>query len=121
MKKTLFIILFILSLLAITQSVQAEINFNFTEFEDNVLNYMTKPYRKYFDEFTWLMIFALVIILAYGISHDVTTTLGAIFITFALFGTTNAFLGNPQYTLFFSIVAALSLAATVYSLYVTKR
>ena len=121
-KARYFYLMVLTTLLFLSAMSSVEAAFNFTEFEDGIVDWFTKPYREYFGNFTWLIIFAAVIALVYGVSQNLPATVAAICITFAVYGGTEAMLGNPEYSLFFSIIAIAGIAGLVGSMfYLVKR
>jgi hypothetical protein len=93
---------------------------NFTNFSDNPINYFMTPFTDEFGVLTWPIIFAAVIGFTYAATKNVGSVVAMIFLTFGLFGTTNAFLQTPEFTLFFSIIATAGFAGTVAVLFFKK-
>ena len=86
---------------------------NFSNFSINPIKYFMTPYTDEFGELTWPIIFAAVIGFTYAATKNIGSTVAMIFLTFGLFGTTNAFLQAPEFSLFFSIIAAAGFAGTI--------
>jgi hypothetical protein len=93
---------------------------NFTNFTDDVFGWMMTPYIDQFGSAFWLVIFATVIAFTYVVTHNLTATVAAIFVTFAAFGSTSVFLGDPQYSFFFSIISMIGVAGTILVLYLKR-
>jgi hypothetical protein len=90
-------------------------NIDFGLFQHSVLDWFLTPYKTYFDEAIWLILFACVIGLSWALSKNLTAVMTSILITFACYGATNAFLNEPQYSLFFSIIAIASMAGAIFA------
>lgn len=86
---------------------------NFTNFSNNPLNWSLTPFTDIFGILFWPIIFASVIGLTYTATKNIGSVVAMIFLTFGLFGTTNAFLQTPEFTLLFSIIAAAGFAGVV--------
>jgi hypothetical protein len=93
---------------------------NFTNFSNNPMDWFLTPFRDEFGILTWPIIFAAVIGFTYTATKNVGSVVAMIFLTFGLFGTTNAFLQTPEFTLFFSIIAAAGFAGVVAVLFFKK-
>lgn len=95
--------------------------FNWSNFSEDFMNYWQQPYKLYLGETWWIVIFGGVFGLSYIVSHrDIAVTTAAVLITFGVFGTTQTFLGSPEFSLFFSIVAIAGYAGTVMVLFVKR-
>ena len=118
MKKTLLFLFFFFFLLSFSQSAQA---LNITEYLEGIINWHITPYETYLGDFVWILIFTIAIGVAWGITKDPLSTLAVIFITFACFGGSEAYLGEPEYSLMFATFAALLLAAGMLMLFKGKK
>lgn len=95
--------------------------FNFTQFKDNFNDFWTYPYTTYLGANWWAVIFIGVFGMSFTLSKgNLAVTTAAILITFGAFGTTEVFLGNPEFSMFFSIIAIAGYAATVVLLFVKR-
>ena len=94
---------------------------NFTNFSTDFLNWSVTPYTNYFGNYFWLLIFAAVIGFTYVSTGNLGSTIAVIFVTFAVFGTTNVFVNEPEYSLFFSIIAIAGLAGIILTLFIKRR
>jgi hypothetical protein len=106
--------------LTILKGVLLEI-FNFTNLTDDFMDYWQYPYKLYLGEAFWVVIFGGVIGFSYVVSkRDIAVTTAATLLTFGVFGTTQTFMGQPGFNLFFSIVAIAGYAGTVMLLFVKR-
>ena len=94
---------------------------NFTNFSTDFITWSMTPYTDQLGNYFWLAIFAVVIGFTYVSTRNIGSTVAAIFITFAAFGTTNIFLNAAEYSLFFSIIAIVGLAGIITTLFVKRR
>lgn len=94
---------------------------NFTNFSANPINWFMTPFTDEFGALTWPIIFAAVIGFTYAATKNIGSTVALIFLTFGLFGTTNAFLQAPEFSLFFSIIAAAGFAGTIAVLFFRRK
>jgi len=119
MKKTYLLILgiFLLGLLCCS-SVQA---FNYTNFSRDVPTWFMGPYMLYIDDLLWPLIFVFVIGIVHMAGGHVVSTLGAILLTFAVFGAKKGFIDNPELSLFFSVIAVACTAALVLAMFLRRR
>lgn len=95
--------------------------FDMDEYESNVPGWHIKGFERYLGAFVMPIIFAMFIGFVYMSSTDLTSTVYMIFITFALYGTTNAFIQAEEYSLFFAIIAIIGIAGIILSLFLKKR
>jgi len=107
-------------MLSILKMLLMEI-FNWTNFTDDFMDYWQTPYKLYLGEAFWVVIFGGVIGFSYMVSkRDIAVTTAATLITFGIFGTTQTFLGQPEFSLFFSIIAIAGYAGSVMVLFVKR-
>lgn len=93
---------------------------NFTYIMEHFVEWATTPYRLVFGDMFWVALFSGVIAISWIISRDLAVTLGAILITFAIFGSTNAFINSGEFGLFFSIIAVASIAGLILELFIVR-
>ena len=93
---------------------------NFTNFSINPIKWLLTPYTDQFGELVWPIIFTAVIGFTYASTKNIGAVVAMILLTFGLFGTTNAFLQAPEFSLFFSIIAAMGFAGTIAVLFFKK-
>lgn len=86
---------------------------NFTNFSINPINWFMTPYTDQFGELIWPIIFAAVIGFTYAGTKNIGSVVAMILLTFGLFGTSNAFLQAPEFSLFFSVIAAAGFAGVI--------
>jgi len=118
MKKIYLFLIFFFLLLSFSQSVQA---LDITEYRDAILNWHVTPYKTYLGDFVWMLLFTIAIGVTWGITKDPLSTLAVILITFACFGGSEAYLGEPGYSLMFAAFAAICLAAGMSMLFKGKK
>lgn len=95
--------------------------FNFSNFTDDFMNYWQYGYKLYLGNEIWVVIFGGVFGFSYVVSkRDIAVTTAAILLTFGAFGTTQTFLGQPEFSMFFSIIAIAGYAGTVMVLFVRR-
>ena len=94
--------------------------FNWDLFSGNFMEFWQWPYKNALGDAFWPIIFTGVFGLAYSISKDLAVTTAAILITFGIFSTTEVFGGNPEYSLFFSIIAIAGYAGAVAAIFFKK-
>lgn len=95
--------------------------FNWSDFTDDFMNYWQTPFKLYLGEAIWVVLFGGVFAFSYVISkRDIAVTTAAVLLTFGVFGTTQTFLGQPEFSMFFSIVAIAGYAGTVMMLFVKR-
>lgn len=95
--------------------------FNFTEFMDNPIEFSFTPIQLYLGILMWPVIFAVAIGLTYKATQNMGAVVAAIFIVFALFGSTNAFIQVPELSQWFFIVAVLGWAGVFLTIFIKKR
>lgn len=95
--------------------------FNFSNFMNDPIDWSMTPFQLYVGVLMWPIIMAGVIGYVYRSTHHLSTTVAAIFIVFALFGSTNSFIQAPEFSQFFFMVAVLGWAGVVLTLFVKKR
>lgn len=93
---------------------------NFTYIVENFIEWAVTPFTNVFGNMFWASIFSAVIAISWIATKNLAVTLGAILLTFGIFGTTNAFLTTPEYSLFFGIVAVASIAGLMLELFITR-
>ena len=94
---------------------------DFTTFSTDWIEWLFYPFTNILGAFVWAIIFAVIIAIAYVASDkNIGVVVGAIFITFGIFGSTNAFLGAPEFSLFFSIIAIAAVAGLMIQLFVKR-
>lgn len=96
-------------------------DFNYSNFTADPVDYAMTPFQTYVGLLMWPIIMAGVIGVVYRETDHMSTTVAAIFIVFALFGSTNAFIQSPEISQWFFIVAVLGWAGVVLTLFVKKR
>lgn len=95
---------------------------DWTNFTTELIDWLIYPYTNALGNLFWPSIFAVIIAVSFVISNkNLTVVVGAILLTFGIFGTTNAFLAEPAYSLFFSVIAIAALAGTILLLLVKTR
>lgn len=95
--------------------------FNFSHFMNDPIDWAMTPFQLYVGVLMWPIIMAGAIGWVYRSTHNLGTTTAAIFIVFALFGSTNAFIQAPEISQWFFIVAVLGWSGVVLTLFVKKR
>jgi len=120
MKKIYLLILGIL-LLGLLYCSSAQAVFNYTVFSRDVPSWFMSPFTIYIDDLLWPLIFVFVIGIVHMAGGHVVSTLGAILLTFAVFGAKRGFIDNPELSLFFSVIAVACLAAIVLAMFLTRR
>jgi len=94
--------------------------FNWDLFSDNFMDFWQYPYVDALGDAFWPVIFTGVFGLTFAISRDLAVATAAILITFGIFSTTEVFAGNPEYSLFFSIIAIAGYAGAVAAMFFKK-
>lgn len=94
---------------------------NFTNFSTDLITWSMTPYTNQLGNYVWIAIFSLVIGFTFVSTKNIGSTVAVIFITFACFGATNTFLNNPEFSLFFSVIAIAGVAGTILSLFMRNR
>lgn len=94
---------------------------NFTNFSQDFINWTLTPFQAIVGFLIWPIIFTSVIVFIYVITENIGSTIAAIFIVFALFGTTNAFIQAPEFSSIFFIVTVAGLAGLVLTIFVKRR
>ena len=94
--------------------------FNWDLFSNDFMEFWQYPYKLTLGDAFWPVVFTGVFGLAYGISRDLSVTTAAILLTFGIFSTTEVFANNPEYSLFFSIIASAGYAGAVAVLFFKK-
>lgn len=92
-----------------------------TSFLDDFVSYGLTPIQLYLGYLMWPVIFMLVIGLVYRSTHNLGSVTASIFMVFGLFGTTNGFIQAPEISLFFYLIAVLSYAGLVLTVFIKKR
>ena len=95
--------------------------FNFTQFMADPGDLAMTGFQLYVGVVMWPIIMAGAIGYVYRTTSHLSTTVAAIFIVFALFGSTNGFIQAPEFSQWFFIVAVLGWAGVVLTLFVKKR
>lgn len=93
----------------------------FNEFETDFMSWWTSAFTDPLGGFFWPLIFVAVFGVSYVISKgNLAVTAAAIMITFGCFGTYEAIYTQPEFSLFFSIVAIAGFAATAAAVFIKK-
>jgi len=94
---------------------------SFTNFSGDFINWSLTPFQTYVGFMMWPIIFTGVIGFVYVITENIGSTVAAIFIIFALFGTTNAFIQAPEFSSIFFLISALGLSGLVLTIFIKRR
>jgi hypothetical protein len=95
--------------------------FNFTNFSEGVLEWFMTPFGTYIGNLKWVLIFAMAIFITLLLTKSLLSTIAIIMLTFALFGTTEAFLQYPQVSVFFAVVTITGIAGLFTVLYLKRK
>lgn len=95
--------------------------FNWTNFTDDFMDYWQYPFKLYLGNELWVVIFGGIFGFSYVVSkRDIAVTTAAVLMTFGVFGTTQTFLGQPEFSLFFGLIAIAGFAGTVMVIFVKR-
>ena len=94
--------------------------FNWSNFTTDFNEFWLQGYKQYLGDLFWPVIFVGVFGMIFVVSRDIIATTAAILFTFGVFGTSEVFTGNPEFSLMFSILAIAGFAGAVLMLF-TKR
>jgi hypothetical protein len=97
--------------------------FNFSHFMNDALDYAFTPFELYLNFMFWPIVMVWAIGLVYKATHHMSTTVMAIFVVFALWGTSDTILFSqiPELGQFFFIVSVVAWASVVLTFFVKKR
>lgn len=96
--------------------------FNWTNFSEQFMQFWQYPYRLYLDDMFWPVVFTGVFGLSLMISKgNLAVTGAAVLFTFGVFGSSEAFRSNPEFSMLFGIVAIACFAGSIAMLFTKKR
>jgi hypothetical protein len=102
-------------------STKGQYDFDFLQFDNNVLEWSMGPYMIYFDDMIWPLIFLGVIGLTWSATKHVSSVLASILLTFGAFGFKKGFIANPDISMLFSLIAVLCVTLLLLGLFLKKK
>ena len=90
-------------------------------FNSNPVEWMAYPFTSIIGQLFWPSIFAVAIVISWGVSKNIGVVVSAILITFGIFGGTQYFISAPEYSLFFAIICAVGIAGTILKLFLGRH
>ena len=96
------------------------LSIDFDGFANDTITWLFSVYETHLGVLVWPIIFAAVIGFTYTSTKSIGSVVAVIFLTFGLFGTANVFLQSPEFSLFFSIIAAAGFAGVVLALFLKR-
>ncbi len=95
--------------------------FNWTDFSTDFMTWWMSAFIDPLGGAFWPLIFTTVFGVTFLISNkNLAVTTAAILMTFGIFGTYEAFVSQPEFSLFFSIIAIAGFAGTAAALFIKK-